>query len=274
MDPEGKLGPPEDLGDDGDAQRTWPLNEHSILRNIYLRTWVQYAFAGATQDSIQAILESHKSTLLALAELRGDAFPADFIAQVHKMATTLHSLERRLGLDFTDLVIIFPVCPEPDCGKRYAMEDLEALRNPQCVRHVGEDRCPGILYSETKLATGKQKRTPNKSFPYNSLPKALGRLLSRPSIARFMQHWRRNGDEPIEEDIPPPLDPNEWFNQIGPGNKFCDVSKAWGWRNQEVDLRRRWDGGLREYIDEPTGEEPLSLTRLQYGLSLGLNSDG
>ncbi|KAF8682495.1 hypothetical protein RHS04_02636 [Rhizoctonia solani] len=274
VDPEGEPGPPEEPGDDGDAQGMPALNEHPILRNIYLRTWIQYAFAGVTQDSIQAILESHKSSLLALADLQGGAFPADFAVQVHKMPTTLRSLERRLGLDFADLITIFPVCPDPDCGKRYTMEQLENLRTPQCIRRVGEDRCPGVLYTETKLATGKQKRTPSKSFPYNSLPKALGRLLSRPGIARFMQHWRLDGDEPIEENVPPPIDPEEWFHEMGPDDKFGDISQASGWRNQEVGLRRRWDGVLQEYIDEPTGEAPLSLVCLPYGISLGLNSDG
>ncbi|CAE7227499.1 unnamed protein product [Rhizoctonia solani] len=273
INPEGEPGPPG-VPEDGGAQGMPALDEHPILRNIYLRTWVQYAFAGVTQDSIQDMLESHKSALLALLEIRADAFPADFAIQVHKMPTTLRSLERRLGLDFSDLITIFPVCPEPNCGKRYTMEQLNELHDDQCIRHVGEDRCPGILYTETTLATQKQKRTPAKSFPSTSLLQALGRLLSRPGIADFMQHWRRDGDEPVEVDVPPPVDPDVWFGQMGPEDKFGDMTQGWGWRNQEVGLRRRWDNIREEYIDEPTEGAPLSLVHLPYGLSLGLNTDG
>ncbi|CAE6422366.1 unnamed protein product [Rhizoctonia solani] len=282
INPEGEPGPPEEPGDDGDAQDMPALNEHPILRNIYLRTWVQYAFAGVTQDSIQAILESHKSSLLAVLDTAAGAFPEDFPNQVRKMPTTLRSLERRLGLDFTDLITIYPVCPDPDCGKRYTMEQMEALLDPQCTRRVDGERCEGLVYTETTLATGKQKRTPLKSFPSTSLPDALGRLLSRPGIADLMQGWRREGDEPVHENVPPPLGPDEWFEQMGPGDKFGDMTQSWVWRTLEswvwrtleVGLRRGWNEVLQEYVDEPVGEAPLSLVRMQYGISLSLNTDG
>ncbi|QRW23960.1 Transposase family tnp2 [Rhizoctonia solani] len=80
--------------------------------------------------------------------------------------------------------------------------------------------------------------------------------------------------QPIEENVPPPIDPEEWFHEMGPDDKFGNISQASGWRNQEVGLRQRWDGVLQEYIDEPTGKAPLSLVCLPYGISLGLNSDG
>ncbi|GAB1526350.1 hypothetical protein RhiTH_009517 [Rhizoctonia solani] len=63
-DAEGPPGPPGN-----DAGAGMPLfDAHPTLRNIYLRTWAQYAFNHATQDSVQAILESHKLALMANAQ--------------------------------------------------------------------------------------------------------------------------------------------------------------------------------------------------------------
>ncbi|KAG8738789.1 hypothetical protein FRC11_001138, partial [Ceratobasidium sp. 423] len=77
----------EDPGDRNEQMEIPALEEHPMLRNLYLRIWVQYAFEGATQVATQAALESHKSTLLASVMFGG--FPLDLIAQIHKMPTTL-----------------------------------------------------------------------------------------------------------------------------------------------------------------------------------------
>ncbi|KEP46026.1 transposase family Tnp2 protein, partial [Rhizoctonia solani 123E] len=264
--------PPDDAGDapgdpGGDDARHIPaLDEHPTLRNIYLRTWVQYAFRGVTQEAIQAMLESHKYALLAGAEF----YPDEFVAEVNNMPTTLRSLERRLGLDFSDLLVTYPLCPE--CGKRYTMDELYALGNSQCLRHVG-DRCTGNLYVETILADGTRKRTPNKSVVYNSFPEALGRLLSRIGIAYFTHHWRGNdpNNAPLENP-PEPRDPQEWFNRMGPRRRFSDIAQGAGWHTQATGTSRGFNG--EEYIDEPTGDAVLSLARLPIGLNLGVGADG
>ncbi|KAG8724353.1 hypothetical protein FRC09_019802 [Ceratobasidium sp. 395] len=189
------------------------------------------------------------------------------------MPVTLRALERRIGMDFSDSITVFPTCPVETCGKRYTFEELAALRDPQCTRHVEEPRCHGILYTETVLADGTRKRTPTKSFPYNSLIRALGRLLSRIGMPDFMQHWRGPGDEPLEpEDVPPPLQAQDWLNQVQFEDRFSDISQGWHWRSEATGLHRHYDG--QEYVDEPTGDEPLSLSRLPLGLSLGMNMDG
>ncbi|QRW24950.1 Retrotransposon-derived protein PEG10 [Rhizoctonia solani] len=65
--PDDAKGPPGPPGNDAGAGM--PLfDAHPTLRNIYLRTWAQYAFNHATQDSVQAILESHKLALMANAQ--------------------------------------------------------------------------------------------------------------------------------------------------------------------------------------------------------------
>ncbi|CAE6472201.1 unnamed protein product [Rhizoctonia solani] len=261
-DPGGAPGAP---GDNNEPFEIPALDEHSTLRNIYLRTWTLYAFHGATQEIIQAVLESHKLALLAGQDL----YPPEFIVAVHAMPTTLRSLERRLGMDFSELITIFPVCPE--CGRRYSMEQLNDLRNPQCLRHVG-DRCQGVLYVETKLADGTQKRTPTKSFPYNSLPAALGRLLSRVGIADLIQHWRRNPDDAPLENPPGPEQPQQWLGRMDENTRFSDISQAWGWHAQATGLKREFVDG--EFIDVPVGNLERSLARSSIGLSLGVGADG
>ncbi|KAG8758926.1 hypothetical protein FRC12_009889 [Ceratobasidium sp. 428] len=99
---------PQEFGDnpgDPDDEHVGPMAfaEDPVLRNIYLRTWVQAAFHGATHNAIQAMLESHKLTLQATANLR----PQELVEEVEKMPTTLRSLERRLSINFSDLIIIF-----------------------------------------------------------------------------------------------------------------------------------------------------------------------
>ncbi|KAG9094478.1 hypothetical protein FS749_012395 [Ceratobasidium sp. UAMH 11750] len=144
-------------GPDDEGGRVAAFEEHSLLQNIYLRTWAQYAFHGATQDAIQSTLESHKLVLRVSAGLGN--FPLDLVAQIDKMPTTLHALEHHLGMDFTDILQVYPICPLRDCGKCYTMEELAMLNNPQCTRHVA-DRCEGIFYSESVLADGTRKQTP------------------------------------------------------------------------------------------------------------------
>ncbi|KAG8761968.1 hypothetical protein FRC11_011865 [Ceratobasidium sp. 423] len=186
------------------------------------------------------------------------------------MPTTLRSLERRLDLDFSDLITIFPVCPK--CGKRYTLTRLYELPNPQCTRHAAQDHCTGKLYTEKRLADGSRKRTPKKSFPYNSLPATLGRILSQRGMAELIQHWRRDGDEPVDQDIPPPLDQEDRFDQVGLNDLFGDITEAWGWRSVGAGLERTFAGG--EFVDLPTGNDTSSLSRLPLGLNLGMNMDG
>ncbi|EUC67692.1 transposase family Tnp2 protein, partial [Rhizoctonia solani AG-3 Rhs1AP] len=245
-------GGPGDPGGDGARFDIPALEEYPTLRNIYLWTWAQYTFHGVTQETIQDILESHKSALLAGAEV----YSPEFIDQVNKMPTTLQSLEQRLGMDFLDLITIYPVCPE--CGKQYMMEELYVLRGPQCQRHVG-DQCTGILYTESKLADGTRKRTPVRSFPYNSLIAALARLLSRIGIAHFIQHWRRNPDDFPLENPPGPRNPHVWYNRMDPHTRFSDISQASGWHAEATGQRR---------------DMPISLARSPIGLNLGVGADG
>ncbi|KAG8716823.1 hypothetical protein FRC09_015154 [Ceratobasidium sp. 395] len=275
--------PPDDEG--GPAGWDGPAvagDEHPTLRNVYLRTWALYAFGQATHDTIQATLKSQQLTLRAAAQFGG--FPPEFIAQIDNMPLTLRSLERRIGMDFSESITVYATCPIETCGKRYTLEQIRTLPHPRCIRHIAEPRCSGVLYTETTLADGTQKRTPTKTYPYNSLPDALGRLLSRKGVPDSMQLWRGPDDAPADGDglanadelananIPPPQGAQQWFDTTGDNQPFGAISEGWKWRTEATGLRRRIDE--EGIVDEAIGDQALALSQLRLGLSLSLNLDG
>ncbi|QRV89136.1 Transposase family tnp2 [Ceratobasidium sp. AG-Ba] len=264
--PQPDIGGEPEPGDEGDQCAAF--NEHPTLRNIYLRTWVKAAFSGATHSQVQSELESHKLSLESLVDIAH--LPENLVGQLDSMPQTLRALERRIGMDFSDLVTTFVLCPK--CGKRYTQEEMNALPDPQCMQDHADHQCEGVIYSITHLADGTQKRTPARTFPYISVPAALGRLLSRPGIAEIMQHWRKDGDEPDRDADP--LQAADWLDGMPPDHRFGDITKAWGWRSDSVGIQRIRDAQEGVYGDEPTGAHPLSLSRQPLGLSLGLNMDG
>ncbi|QRV85804.1 Transposase family tnp2 [Ceratobasidium sp. AG-Ba] len=264
--PQPDLGGEPDPGDEGNGCAAF--DEHPTLRNIYLRTWVGAAFSGVTHDQIQSELKSHKLSLESLANVAH--LPEDLANGLESMPQMLRALERRIGMDFSDLMTTFVLCPK--CGKRYTYEEMNALLDPQCIQDHADPRCEGVIYSITHLADGTRKRTPSKTFPYIPVPAALGRLLSRPGIAEIMQHWRKDGDEPDENARP--LQAADWLEGMPPNRRFGDITEAWGWQTHMTGIQRDWDAQEGVYADEPTGEQPLSLSRQPLGLSLGLSMDG
>ncbi|KAG8683363.1 hypothetical protein FRC08_014325 [Ceratobasidium sp. 394] len=128
------VGGPGDPGDDDDD--IVAFDKHPILLNIYLRTWVLYTFSNATHDTIQSTLKSHQLALLAAAQIAN--FPADLIAWIKNMPLTLRALEHRIGMDFSESITTYPICPVETCGKRYTFEELAALLDRQCMRHITE----------------------------------------------------------------------------------------------------------------------------------------
>lgn len=71
-----KAGPADP--DDGDNVAMPAFDEDPILRNLYLRVWLLYAFGNGTHDTIQAVLESHQLSLRATA--RAGVLPPHLLA--------------------------------------------------------------------------------------------------------------------------------------------------------------------------------------------------
>ncbi|KAG8724752.1 hypothetical protein FRC09_014817 [Ceratobasidium sp. 395] len=246
-----------------------------MLRSIYLQTWALYAFGQATHDTIQATLKSHQLALRATAQY--GAFPPELIAQIKNMALTLHALERPIDMDFSESIMVFGACPIEGYSKRCALEQIAALPNPRCIRHVADLCCSGVLYTEKTLADGTRKQTPTKQIPYDSLPHALSCLSSRSGVPDSMQPWRIPDDKPVDADRLdngniPPLAAQDWFDAMGPDRPFGTISEGCKWRTEATGLCRLLGG--QELVEEATGEGPLSLTWMRLGLSLSLNMDG
>ncbi|KAF8752758.1 hypothetical protein RHS01_07483 [Rhizoctonia solani] len=168
--------------------------------------------------------------------------------EIRQMPLTLRLLERRLGMDHSELMRIYPVCPEPTCGKRYTTEQLYQLPEPRCTWNVGE-RCP-VFYTQSVYSP----------MVLSSVARPNCFLTSLSLLLSVVYCPAR------------PQDPVEWFDDMPANQRFSDISEGWGWRAHATGLTRQFIDG--EYVDLPAGDFPLSLARLPLGLSLTLNADG
>ncbi|CAE6494534.1 unnamed protein product, partial [Rhizoctonia solani] len=242
--------------------------EHPILRNIYLRAYVDLAFGHATKEQIRNTLLSHKLSLESAA--RVGVLPLELLEGLLKMPLSVRSLERRLGMDTTSSIRIYTLCE--DCGTRYSPEQIKLAPHPRCTYGIGDNICGAILYTEEILYGGTRKRNPIRSYPYIPLHGSLEHLLLRPGMKELMQSWRGQDPDNRAEDTPP-RDQEYWIDH-GP-ETFGDISQAWGWWNTPVGLTRG------EFLEEEGGgygdsmpNDPVALASRSLGLSLALNLDG
>lgn len=168
------------------------FEEDPILRNIYIRAYVQAAFHGATHADIANLLTDQRATLTALSEREG------FDLELSNMALTLRTVERRLGLSVDDQIVYYFICPI--CWDVHHPNTLSNLEDPICRKSGGE------LYIES-TRDGKKKRTPTKILQYASLSSYIRRMLLRPGKIEELQSWRQDGDEAA---LKPPQSFEEW----------------------------------------------------------------
>lgn len=264
----------EDLGRDPDPEPEEPeenepcaaFREPDELRNFYIRTYLQSAFLGATNNSIREALSAHKDFLISLDQ-RG-ILPEEIRAHLSRFPLTLRALQRRLGLEIDEYITTFSLCPK--CGMRRVMDLINRLTDPECSRIIGDEECGGLLYTEATLHGKIKKRTPTKSFPLISVAKSIERQLLRPGFLEALQTWRPDGNE---EGVVLPVTRRDWLARMNPDAKFGEIWHGWGWLNQPVGLRREFDEETGVYGDRPDGQV-VALVRLPLGLSLSVNIDG
>ncbi|EUC60787.1 transposase family Tnp2 protein, partial [Rhizoctonia solani AG-3 Rhs1AP] len=242
--------------------------EHPILRNIYLRTYIDLAFHHATKEQVRNNLLSHKLALDAAA--RVGELPPGLLDGLLKMPLSVRSLERRLGMDTTRSIRIYTFCE--GCGTRYSPEQIRSAPHPRCTYVIGDYECDKPLYTEVILYDGTRKRNPIKSCPYVPLHGSLERLLIRPGMKEIMQVWRGENPENRANDSPP-RDRQHW-REHRPRN-IGDISQAREWWRIPIGLTRdefseEDGGGYGDYLPEHL----VALVSKLLGLSFSINADG
>ncbi|QRW10486.1 Transposase family Tnp2 protein [Ceratobasidium sp. AG-Ba] len=259
--PDVEVGP-EDDPEDPEVGVEAVLENHPVLRNIYIRTWIDSVFGGATRDQTKRTLLSHKLALEALL------LDADLSEALESMAQTFRSLEHKLGVSIDKDLKIYALCG--GCGTRYTMDQIKDSPKPGCpyISPGVDEPCLYPLWEDKELYGGARKHIPLKSYPYFSVKAALEQLLSRPGMREIVSghHWNDEDDSPYTKQ--------DWFDSTPQDHRFRDISEAWGWNSKPVMLERQWNDQQRRYEDIPGDGRVQALASKPLGLSLALNYDG
>ncbi|RDB29932.1 hypothetical protein Hypma_014071 [Hypsizygus marmoreus] len=214
----------------GESSDSTPLppafSEHPALRNAYVHAFVNAAYKGSTHSQTKDVLTSIHSSITSV--LRSNTSPSDL--DLHCMARTLRTVEKRLSVDPDDLIIYCILCPQ--CWKVYKPETLSTLDV-----HCTTRRCNGLLYSVKRTASGTMKKTPFRTMPVASLRKAIGNMLMRPSKWEEINSWRKDEDF----DPSPPVSREEWYEQLDPNVPLKDIKDGWLWRSLKAGFERTWN---------------------------------
>lgn len=171
---------PEDVVDPSDPDDLPPaFYEDPLIRNIYIRVYIEASFNHATHESIKSQLLGHQSTLRHL--MRRENLQ---IRGLDKMALTLRTVEHRLGVYVDQYIRYYFLCPV--CWHLYDFSALNDLETSQCL----QESCTGIIFMTKQLARGMSKRIPIKVLPTCPLIPQLQRILKRPGKLQDLQHWR------------------------------------------------------------------------------------
>jgi hypothetical protein len=229
------------------------FEEPSVLRNIYINAFIQKSLHGAKHVALSHFLRSFDELLTITID------PVDFA----RMARTIPTVERRLGLSCDDLVTTYTLCP--NCRRRYSPAYIAHANEALCLN----EGCNGILFADKTLASGTLKRSSALTYPCVSIKSWLRRMLSRDGIPELLQAWRKPGDTGPGE----PVTAEAWFDQQDLDSPLGDVFDAHSWRMREAGLERVYNPQTGEVFDRSVLEQPLRFCNLPFGLSLSMNVD-
>ncbi|KAH9834853.1 uncharacterized protein C8Q71DRAFT_710648 [Rhodofomes roseus] len=247
-----------DLFYDGLACEPPAFSEAPVIRNAYIEAFISATFDHATHEAVQRSLKSHQRTIASLDRRHGQETPG-----LDKMALTLRTVERRLGIDPDQCIVYYFLCNV--CWFRHHPSELYKLDSPDCT----QDGCSGTLFTAKVMSNKKTKRIPVKIFPVTPLKQALQRILLRPGKYEEFQHWRKEGDEPGRV---PPLTARGMDAFEDPSVRMQDVYDGWGWRAIQAGLKRR-RGGKWDVEDVDVHEIHQRFVSLPCGLVLMFNID-
>ncbi|OBZ66435.1 hypothetical protein A0H81_13641 [Grifola frondosa] len=103
------------------------FSEDPILRAAYIQAFVAASVHGATHDMVQYMLQGSFETISSMSR----RIPYD-IPGLDKMARTLRTVERRLGVDPDQYIIYYFVCNV--CWFRHHPSELYMLNHPNALK--------------------------------------------------------------------------------------------------------------------------------------------
>ncbi|KAG9118797.1 hypothetical protein FRC07_006509 [Ceratobasidium sp. 392] len=101
----------------------------------------QKTLYGATHRALKHQLKTARRTI--------SAHPDIVVEDITKMAQTIGTVERRLGVNTDDMITTFTLCPI--CKRRYSPEYIRETNNEHCLNNG----CEGTLFTIRPLASGR-----------------------------------------------------------------------------------------------------------------------
>ncbi|EIW73997.1 hypothetical protein CONPUDRAFT_68070, partial [Coniophora puteana RWD-64-598 SS2] len=235
------------------------FEDHSIIRNAYIRVFVLVVVHGVSHSAAQCTLDGLRLTITQAA----NKHPEDNYPGLSNFARTVPTVLKRLGLSMDHFIIYLTVCDV--CWAVHHPSTISDLPSPSCT----SENCTGTIYKEKRLANSDIKRTPVKIVPYVPLERAIQRFLLRPGKWEQLQHWRGGGDD--AGPVPPNYESG--FDAFdNPSKPMTDIYDGWGWRAIQAGLERR-RGGEFSIHDVDVQELDQRFISLPCGLVLQFNID-
>ncbi|KAI0691885.1 hypothetical protein C8T65DRAFT_538235, partial [Cerioporus squamosus] len=235
------------------------FREDPLLRRAYVQAFVSATFHGTTKDGISHFLTSMRSNYASMAQ----RCPAAQIPGLDKMAVTLRTVERCLGVDPDQRITYFFLCDK--CWYRHHPSELYKLGHSSCA----QPGCSGTLYDVKTLSDGKKRRRPTRILPTTSLKQELQRILLRPGKPTELNAWRQEHDKPGHKG---PIPQEDWPGSHDPNFRMQDMFDGWGWNAVMAGLQRR-RGGRWEVEDVDVDDLQQRFVALPMGLILMFNID-
>ncbi|QRV78718.1 Transposase family Tnp2 protein [Ceratobasidium sp. AG-Ba] len=233
------------------------FEEPDVIRNAYIDAFIQKSLYGATHRAIRHQLRASRRTLAGHPDVHPE--------HLAKMAQTIGTVEKRLGVNHDSLITTFTLCPS--CGRRYTQDYIGGTDDAQCLN----EGCMGTLFTVRKLASGAQRRISSTTYPFASPIAWIRHMLCLPGMAEIMQTWRTEAGD--SDGLKAPVPSEYWMQHTNPNKPIGDMCDAWGWRSIEAGLERYADPRTGNIVDKSTLDPPVRFVSLPFGISLSLNTD-
>ncbi|KAF8594557.1 hypothetical protein BDV93DRAFT_515687 [Ceratobasidium sp. AG-I] len=256
------------------------LDKPRAIQNVYINAYVQKTLHNTTHRSLKHFISSFEESFVENANI--DAL------DLARMARTIGTVEKRLGLSTKDLITTFTLCPK--CSTRYSPTYIAAsvgmsrgkrpalnwcripalpARHPYASDNPGCTKagCEGLLYTDNILATGGNKWTSSRTFPYISPINWIQRMLACNGIARLVQAWQT----PDDQELRPPIGADEWNQDNNCNEPLGDIMDGWGCRSCLAGVQRVVDPVAGTVVDQSVLDPPVQFASHTFGLSLSMN---